>query len=141
MRASWVAALVVLSACGDEDDPTPFPLTGGEFLADFDLANGPQQCTGDGVLQFTGSGAELAGTFTAQRHCSGEDTDLSGAITSGTLDGAHVTFTVVTEPALCTFTLDEGRDGSNEELRGSVECQYGVDTWTGLFLAFRTRAS
>jgi hypothetical protein len=33
------------------------------------------------------------------------------------------------------------RDGSNEELRGSVECEYGLDTWTGLFVAFRKRVA
>jgi hypothetical protein len=136
MRASWVAALAVLSACGD-DDPIPFPLTGAQFHADFDLANGLNQCNGDGVLQFTGSGSQVAGTLTAELHCNGEDTELSGSITSGTLDGTHVTFTVETEPALCTFTGEEGRDGLNEELRGSVECQYGDDRWTGLFVAFR----
>jgi hypothetical protein len=64
-----------------------------------------------------------------------------GSITSGTLDGTRVGFTVETEPALCTFTAEEVRDRSNEELRGSVECQYGEDRWTGLFTAFRMRAN
>ena len=136
MRPAWVAALAVLCACGD-DDPTPFALTGAQFYADFDLASGPHDCTADGVLHFTGSGTQLGGTLTAERHCNGEDSDLSGSITSGTLDGTHVDFTVETELALCTFTAEEGRDGSNEELRGSVECQYDEDRWTGLFVAFR----
>ena len=147
MRASWVVALAVLCACGDDDEPNPFLLTGEQFQADFDLASGPNQCTGDGFLHFTESGTELAGTFTGQRNCPGseapfgEATALIGAITSGKLDGTHVTFTVVTDPGPCTFTLEEVRDGLNEELRGSVECQFGVDTWTGLFAAFRTQTN
>jgi hypothetical protein len=138
MRLQWVAVLALLSACGD-DDPgtTPFPLTGAPFQADFDLANGLDQCTADGTLQFAESGAQLTGTLNGTRRCNGEDTDLSGPITSGALDGTHFNFTAETEPADCTFTGEESRDGSNEELRGTVECHYGEATYTGLFVAFR----
>ena len=107
----------------------PFPLTGAQFQLDFDLANGPDQCTADGAMQFTQSGAQLTGTLTAARHCNGEDTDLSGPLTAET------------ELAECTFTGDESRDGTNEELRGTVECRYGEEPWTGLFVAFRTSGS
>jgi hypothetical protein len=139
----WAACLVALWACGGEDDPgtIPFPLTGAQFQLDFDLAYGPDQCTADGTVQFTQSGAQLTGTLTAARHCNGEDTDLSGPVTAATLDGTHFSFTVETEPAECTFTGDESRDGTNEELRGTVECRYGEEPWTGLFVAFRTSGS
>ena len=144
MRAvPWATCLAALCACGD-DNPTgaiPFDLGGDPFHVDIDLNSGLDQCTAEGTLHFTQSGDQLTGTLTGTRTCNFTDTDLTGSITSGTLNGRQLSFTAETGMAVCTFTGEEGRDGSNEELRGTVECHYGERLYTGLFVAFRDTAS
>ena len=129
------AGLVVLCACGDSESDESFFLGGTQFHVDFDL----NHCTADGTLQFSQAGNQVTGTLDATRRCAGVDTDLSGPISAGTLEGTQLSFTADTEPAECTFTGEESRDGTNEELRGMVECGYADGPYTGIFVAFRTQ--
>ena len=137
---SWVACLAALCACGDGDSGPDFSLGGAEFHVDFDLDSGPDECPSDGALQFVQTGSQLTGTLNATRHCAGVDSDVSGPIT-GTVDGTQVGFTAETEAADCVFTGEKGRDGTNEEIRGTVECLYGDVPYTGRFAAFRSPAT
>ena len=100
MKRGLMMMALGLAGCGSDsgtDGPSPVPVSGTWGWSQF-VQGGGASCGEGGTLTLTQSGSQLGGSLSARGACEtpGLAVDFlrSGDVTSGTVDGAHLTFTI-----------------------------------------------
>jgi hypothetical protein len=125
-RVCLAAALMVLPACGDDDnEPSTTPDYNGTWVGEYTVSLQPG-VTYEGVLQVSGSGNSYTGTLSTD---AGRSADVAGTVSAGRLTG--------------TFTYTDGCDGSatfsaslssdGERVSGSYQSNDCIGSYSGTF--------